>query len=364
MADSPVNVVVQAGGKLIGQGAYGCIFSPPLTCRGETKPRRGWKTKKLGKMTEISDIKNEITASKVLGRFPDAKNYCILPEIDTLCKPAPMSQQREKDLKDCEALEKYGTESMMEYELDFGGKTLKTRIQMTDFTTTFPFFRFMGDMLEIGAFLVLHGCIHNDLHGNNIVMKNDFRPRLIDFGRSYIYSSINKATVEELTGVQYDAGLGQIPPEITAHHGIHNGIPFKTILADIYTKKPGLLAAERVLGLSRREQLADFRDFWLTSKSIHDDDWVTFYKLYWPVVDSWSIGHNLVGILKRLLLSRKFVESDEWIKKQGVIKDVLKGLLQASPKKRLDAVEALAIYDPMNDVVSSVSGRAWLDAKR
>lgn len=363
MTDSSVNVVVQKGGKLIGQGAYGCIFSPPLTCRGDTKPRQGWKTKKLGKMTEISDIKNEIMAAKVLGRFPDAKNYCILPEIDTLCKPAPMTIQREKDLKDCEALEKYGTESMMEYELEFGGKTLKTRIQMSDFTNTFPFFRFMGDMLEIGAFLVLHGCIHNDLHGNNIVMKNDFRPRLIDFGRSYIYNSINRATVEELTGVYYDAGLGQIPPEVTAHHGINSGLQLKTIMEDIYMKKPGLLVAERVLGLSRKQQMMEFREFWMTSKCINDGDWVAFYKLYWPVVDSWAIGHNIIGILKRLLLSKKFVESEEWVKKQGVVKDILKRLLQTSPKKRIDAVEALALYDPTNDVVSSASGRAWLDAK-
>jgi hypothetical protein len=80
-------------------------------------------------------------------------------------------------------------------------------------------------------------------------------------------------------------------------------------------------------------------------------------------VDAWALGHNLVGILRRLLLSKKFTDSEEWAKKQGVIKQVLQGLLQASPKKRIDAVEALALYDPMNDVVSSASGKAWLEKK-
>jgi hypothetical protein len=196
MADS-VNVVVQTGGKLIGKGAYGCIFSPPLICRG-SKAR---KTNKLGKITEVSDIKNEIIAAKILSKFPESKKYCILPEIDTLCKPAPPSEQREKDLKDCDALEKYGNEAMMEYELEYGGQTLKARTQMTDFTHTFPFFRFMEDLLEVGAFILIHGCIHNDLHGNNIVMKGDFKPRLIDFGRCYMFSSITRTVVDELSGV-------------------------------------------------------------------------------------------------------------------------------------------------------------------
>jgi len=362
MTDS-VNVVVQSGGKLIGKGAYGCIFSPPLVCRGDKKPKHGWGSRKLGKMTEVSDIKNEIIAAKVLGRFPEAKKYCILPELDTLCKPAAISVQREKDLKDCDALEKYGTEAMMEYELEFGGNTLKSRIQMSDFDTTFPFFRFMGDLLEIGAFLVLHGCIHNDLHGNNIVMKGDYHPRLIDFGRSYMYNTINRNVIDELSGVYYNPELGQIPPEISTHHGTNEGISFTTIMNDLSAKKSGLLYAERVLGLSRKQQLADLKDFWETSKSVKEGDWVTFYKLYWPAVDAWALGHNLVGILRRLLLSKKFTDSEEWGKKQGVIKQVLQGLLQASPKKRIDAVEALAIYDPMNDVVSSASGKAWLEKK-
>jgi len=362
MTDS-VNVVVQHGGKLIGKGAYGCIFSPPLVCRGTTKPKHGWKSKKLGKMTEISDIKNEIIAAKILGKYPDAKKYCILPEIDTLCKPAPLDEQREKDLKDCDALEKYGSEAMMEYELEFGGQTLKTRIQMSDFTNTFPFFRFMEDILEVGAFLVLHGCVHNDLHGNNIVMKGDYKPRLIDFGRCYIYNAINKDVVEELAGVYYNPELGQIPPEVTAHHGMNEGIPFDEILRDLQAKKSGLLYAERILGMSRRQQMADLKEFWNNSKAIQEGDWVSFYRNYWPSVDSWSIGNNLVGILRRLLLSKKFTDSEEWVKKQGMVKDVLRGMMQTSPKKRIDSMQALALYDPTNAVVLSASGKAWLEKK-
>jgi hypothetical protein len=38
--------------------------------------------------------------------------------------------------------------------------------------------------------------------------------------------------------------------------------------------------------------------------------------------------------------------------------------VQASPRARLDAVEALALYDPTNDLLSSPTGKAWLQKKQ
>ena len=348
---------------MIGQGSYGCIFSPPLLCRGAKKPRHGWQSKKLGKMTELSDIKNEINAAKVLVSAPNVEKYCILPEINTLCNIAPLSAQKEEDIGKCDPLKKYSVEDMMQYELEYGGKTLKTRIETMEISTAFPFFEFMGQLLEIGAFLVLHGCIHNDMHSSNIVMKKDLQPRLIDFGRSYMYNNINAHEIEEISGVQYNPALGQVPPEVTAHHGVNDGMSIETIISDLDSKKSGLLYVERILGVSRKEQLTEFKNFWLSSRSAQKGDWVQFYKLYWPVVDSWSIGHNLIGILRRMVISKQFTETKEWLQKKSVVKTVLRGLLHSSPKKRLDAVEALALYDPMNALVSSSSGKDWLEKK-
>jgi serine/threonine protein kinase len=355
-------VVVQAGGKLIGKGAYGCIFNPPLVCLGQKKPRLGWKTDKLGKMTDIIDIKNEIAAAKLFKSVPNAKHYCVLPELDSICKPSPMTTQKESGLAECDALERYGDKNMMQYEVEYGGKTLKFRLQTTDFAAAdFPFFDFMGKLLEVGAFLALHGFIHNDLHNNNIVMGKGYQPRLIDFGRSYAYNAIDKRMVEELSSVIYNPEIAVVPPEITAHHGLNDGIPLDTILKDLFSKKSGLINAEKVLGMSRGQQILDLKAFYENSRSAQAKDWVSFYKTYWSVVDSWAIGSDLLGILRRLVLSKQFTDSKEWQQKQAVVKDVLRGLLQASPKKRMDCVEALALYDPMNDLVSGASGKAWLD---
>lgn len=348
---------------MIGKGAYGCIFSPPLLCRGQTKPKSGWKSSKLGKLTEVRDIKNEILAAKILGPIPSSNKYFLLPEVDTLCRPAEIEDQKEGALKDCEPLEKYGIQNMAQYEVEYGGKTLKNRLLGADVSVSnFPFFDFMRNLLETGAVLVLHGYIHNDLHANNILVNTKFHPRLIDFGRSYLYSAINQELVDELSAY-YNPELGQLTPECSAQHGVDEGIPFERILSDLSTLKPGLKYGERILGISRKEQVAEFKQFWESSLSVQKGDWPTFYKLYWPVVDSWAIGHNLLSILRKLMLSKQFVESAEWKQKQGVVKEVVRGLLRASPRKRLDAVEALALYDPMNDVVSGASGKAWLEKK-
>ena len=357
MGPEKVDIVVQSGGKLFKSGAYGCIFTPPLRCSNRDKSAATHKGK-LGKVTEMIDVKYEINASKYLGRFPESKKYFILPEVSTLCTPAPEAQQSNTTMEDCAILGSGDNKNVMQYEMEFGGNTLKSSLLTTN-TDEIPFFDFMHNLLEIGAFLLLKGVVHNDMHGNNIVLDEKFRPRLIDFGRTYTHNIITQTLVNQMN-VYYNPQVNQVPPEHTAQPGIAEGVPFETIMRDMYSQKMPLVYAERILGVSRKEQLAEFRSFWEDSKSAQSKDWLTFFKMYWPTIDSWAIGHNLIGILRRLLLSKKFAESAEWKQKQGVVKAVLRGLLKADPRRRMDGLEALAMYDPMHELVCSDSGRKWL----
>jgi len=339
----------------------GCIFSPPLECKDKkTKQAKN----KLGKLTEYGDIKNEIIAAKYLKQFSKSSQYCILPEIDSICIP-DLDAAKEKDLLDnCHVLEEEPDKKRFQFNVEYGGDTLKhTLSSINPSLKTLPFFSLMRQLLEIGAFLVIHGFVHNDIHGSNIVLGDVFKPRLIDFGRSYVHNKITHTLIEELVA-GYRPDLPQIAPETSAEHGIREGISFATILGDIYKKKAPIEWGEKILGLSRATQIEEFKHFWLHSKAVQTEDWTTMYKLYWPVADSWAIGHNLLQILRRLNISEEFAKDQEWSQKQGIVKQVLRGLLRTSPKLRLDCVEALAIYDPMNDIISSESGSAWLERKR
>ena len=358
-------MIPQHGGRRLSEGAYGCIFTPPLICRGEKGPRGGWKNGKLGKITDKDDIKGELVAAKVFSKKPEAKKYLILPEIPSLCVPAPIAEQKETHFNRCDILKKQSYDDMLHYEVEYGGITVhKSLDDISLIVNDFQFSTFMGDMLEIGAYITLSGFIHNDLHGNNILVNKKYHPRLIDFGRSYFANAINQETIDMLMGMTYAPNLSQVPPEISIQDGLDDGLSLKKIMQDIQREKPGLRDAERILGVSRDREILELSNFWKTSKSIQQGDWIRFFQLYWPVVDSWAIGSILIGAVRKLSISKQFTEGNDWKQHQGIIKTVLKGLLKASPRQRLDCVQALALYDPMNAVVLSASGKAWLQQKK
>ena len=301
MNSSGLQIQIQRGGQAteqLAEGAFGCIFSPPLECKGKVQPPT--RKNRIGKLTDYADIKNEILASKYLHQFSKSSQYCILPELDTICAPELSDKKIEESIEDCKVVQEHPDKKYFQFNVLYGGETLKhTLLNITPSFTTIPFFTLMRQLLEIGAFFVVHGFIHNDIHGNNIVLDKAFHPRLIDFGRSYIYNKITSTLIKELDA-DYNPGLGQISPETSTEHGIKEGISLMTILEDIKSKKPALEWGEKVLGLSRKEQIAEFRRFWETSKAVQSGDWPEFYRLYWPVQDSWAIGNNLLQILRRM----------------------------------------------------------------
>ena len=362
-AETGLVLPTQEGGRLLGQGVYGCIFSPPLQCqqRGKSSKKKG----RLGKLTEVIDIKNEIRAAELFVPVKkEAAKYMILPMIETLCKPAPISSQKEKDIAKCEILQKRGGEKMLQYELEYGGKALGERLRQIDIVKALPFWEFTGKLLEIGAFMAFHGFIHNDLHSNNILVNAAFHPRLIDFGRSYLASEIQGTTVEELEAGSFMPELGQISPESSMQDGIVLGQPIPKLYAEIRSQKPAISMVEKVLGISRDAQMAEFKHFCETSRAFQAKDWVTVWKLYWPTVDSWAIGHCIMRILSRLIVSKEFTGSSEWKERGGILKSIVKGLLRTSPHERLDCVEALAMYDPTNDLLDTPTGKRWLEVKQ
>ena len=62
-------------------------------------------------------------------------------------------------------------------------------------------------------------------------------------------------------------------------------------------------------------------------------------------------------------INPKYYKDPEWKMIEANIKEVLRGLLQMSPSRRTDCVQALAIFEPENRVVLSASGKAWLEKR-
>jgi hypothetical protein len=166
----------------------------------------------------------------------------------------------------------------------------------------------------------------------------------------------------------YNPALGQITPESSIQDGLLDKLPLSKMMQDFISDdpnigKPGLFYAEFLFGQSREKEIVEFEQFWKTSNAVRQNDWVSFWKFYWSVVDSWSIGHDLASILNGLALQTQYKTGSEWKQKGELITTVLKGMLKASPRVRLDCAEALAIYNPKNPILASPTAKAWLQKK-
>ena len=348
----------QYGGRIIGDGSYGCIFDPPIHCIGRKGPV---KEKTLGKFVAKDDVQEELDAAKYFSKISNAKDYCIFLELGTGCSYKKLDVKTEPDMHLCDKYQETQsdkTNEVIQYTMSYGGVNIK-KFMASIHIPTFSFFKFCVELLEAVTFLTLNGYVHNDLHEGNVVVDEHNNIKLIDFGRSY---SLQYFKMPHLT--VYSSSSDITPPELAVYDGLHNDVSVKNVLNDIYTKKAGMLLSERVLGVNRRTELIRFKQFLDSSISYQKKDWPAFFKLYWPQVDSWAVGSTLLKMFTRILSNPSFEQNISWKKKRNVIEQVLRGLLRASPVQRFDCVEALAILDPMNKLLKTASGKSWLAAKK
>ena len=353
---------VLSGGAIIGQGTYGCVFDPPLLCQTALATQKDGKV--LGKLSLAWDIENEVYASKILSDIPGADKYFILPNLNSVCvNPVPMKKQPDQDgIEKCEPIKVFGTKELVHYTMPFGGITIHNVFEKNP-TDVFPIRMIVTHLLEGCSVLTLNGYVHYDIHANNILLDTKTQiPRLIDFGFSFASQVITDKVVNERWKV-YSPSAGMEPPEITVANGIRKGLQFDRIVKDIIRQKRPLKAVESYCGLSRSSQLRDFVTFWNSSQASKKKDWSAFFRVYWPAFDAWGAGIIILLMYKNALNNKAIQKLSDWPVISSRIKEVLRGLLRMDPRNRIDCVEALALFSPESSVVSSLSGRAWLQKK-
>ena len=84
------NIRIKTGGKVIGSGAYGCIFSPAIKCRDTPKHLKR-ETDKISKLMLKRDADNEFEKINLiklkLDTIPNHQDYFVIDNI-TICEPA------------------------------------------------------------------------------------------------------------------------------------------------------------------------------------------------------------------------------------------------------------------------------------
>lgn len=362
----------QEGGALLGKGLYGCVFDEPLKCKSGTEktfikrkkniPSQNHAQKKttqtydVGKVTKSEDANVEIHMTELLSEYVDADKYFIL--VKRSCIPEPRYKQTTKEKEDivnCKLLENVPLNSTKQLVFPFGGKTLHS-IKYTP--QTIHYFSFCQHILEAATRLLIMEVVHNDLHMNNILYTDPNSSKLIDFGLSWQPKALTLSNIYDLYR-EFNPDIKQEPPEVSYINGIINNVDKKIILAMIRDKKLGFYYMRKLIGIPIEKQLDDLIKFINTSWSFEEKNWHVFYSLYWSKIDAWALGVLFAQIYLDLSVYKEFELSDAYNKRNIYMLTAIRGLCEADPGKRLDAAEALVIWNPDSPLLKEPDVQTW-----
>ena len=323
----------QQGGKILGQGLYGCAFKPPLKCKNNKE------TKGVGKILSKEDAFHEFSISNILKQIPYSNEYFVV--IDTVCKPKPRAQQSEKSLSECLPLKGVDISKVIQITMPFGGKPLSLFKEDFNYSTLYSLTQ---NLLEAGSLLLLGNLVHSDLHKNNILI-NTNGIQLIDFGKAWSPDILTLSNYNTLIMEFVPENVIQ-PPEHSLISALESKVDLNLALANIHDKKGILTLIYKLTGKSVEKQINELKNFTTKSLSFRKNDWYNFYKLYWNKYDSWSIGVVLITLFINILML-----TNKQDPKNPVFLDCIKGLTSMDPGKRLTAVEALELLFPESKVL-------------
>ncbi len=332
--------------------------------------------KQLGKLTLGQDYDVEEEAARRIITIPNYENYFLPIDFETKCKPKAIQEQKDTDIWKCDYLRKAGYDmgDSIFFKIKYGGvdstryvcnprkssECVKNAGEFVNWSL------FLEHLLEAGATLTLYQLVHYDIHRHNILISEKTKkPILIDFGQAFYADQITDETLgERWKLISPNQRMSEYePPEITLATYIRKGFSPVEAYSQVVRYKDPMPKAEAMLGLSRQVQGREFAEFWRDSGAVKKGDWVQMFKFYWPTFDAWNIGGVLLHLLEYCYIQKDVANSPEFRQAEGRFKEVLRGLLQMSPKKRLDCVEALNLWNSENPLLQTERAQAWLETR-
>ena len=353
------------GGKRIGSGVYGCVYMPPLECTPGTittipKNEKRAGVKQVDKLLSIKNAATEFALSKRIHKIPLWETYFVVP--DTMCIPAPLSQQKDKDINACEVVTNKELSNLRILRMNFGGESLDTyKINVNQFN----FSNFVKSALEAVSLLLLNSICHMDLHSGNVLLDANQTAHLIDWNLAI--DVLNEKDLEGRLYHTYTLKLTQESPDYLLMNAKYKKMTQESpeipaddkLIQDMLEQKPILKKQRAVLGISKDEQEQGIRSFMHKSKSYQTGDLEGWFKAFWQMNDSWAIASMIVGLIARLSLWPEYRFPAEFNGPNSIGYKVLRKMCRTDPFERYDAIQGLAELYPENEIIRSYAG-SWL----
>ncbi len=355
------------GGSFLGAGQYGCVVRPPLLCKGQTKLKEKDLTKPA-KILNEDDANHELAIARELRKIPMSKNYFIYSDQKEACHLSPENKQVDSDgtlrtdyKKSCQRVLKYASlDYYRMYTMPYGGRSY----EHVEFDSNFNYWEFGKHLLEGMSLLLVHGIVHMDLHGENILIDDYMVPRIIDWGKATQGPFATTEELSEITHRPFDLRYKQEPPEVPLFVAAYRkSPPIDTAIDQIFiAKRDTVYELQYLTGLDPRimkEQLEEFRRH--TMYLERDLNYVKWWRHHWPKYDIWGAGVVLLRILRQLVKEvPEFLNRREYAETKDKMKASIRGMCNFNCFDRLNAIQALAKWDgPTNHIVRRF-GAKWL----
>lgn len=340
------------GGKLYNEGAYGCVFIPPLKCKGDQKQIAKVKgTTYIDKLIGKQDAAFEFAIAQRIQRIPLWRNYFVVAL--SICDPAPLEEQTNIQIAQCDPLKSKRLDNFTLLRMEFGGKPLK---QITFNTKLNSLYAFIKHFIEAGALLNLFGIVHSDIHQGNILVDADSVPRIIDFNLS-----IDIRNPDFFINLQHpiEFKLFQESPDSVLVNAIHKGKDPTQIIDTLLRERKTFRKISALLGVTETTMRDQLVNAYNRSRVIQDGNIEGWFKLYWTKIDTWAVAMNIILVLSDNMLWASF-PSGEYAQYKNTLLPILRDMVNFNPIERIDCIQALARLDKGNYIIRKY-GKDWLN---